>query len=180
MESGRKILDKLKDLTGNMNIEDTVIPFATNAVDILSGREKVFTEGSLADAIRCSMAIPPFFEPYDMADGLYVDGAFADNMPVNIAHQMGYRKVLSVDVSPLRPVDRGDVKNSFEVMFRAMSCAIKNAHRKVKATVAIDAYKGAYNFDFDHVEILIEAGQQAVRDNERKIVKAFTPFWSLN
>ncbi len=173
-DSGKRILDKLKEVTGNINIEDTKISFATNAVDLMTGREKVFTKGNLAEAIRCSMAIPPFFEPYELNDGLYVDGAFADNMPVNIARKMGFRKILSVNVSPLRPVERKDIKNSFEVMFRAMSLAIKNAHNKVKATVAIEAYKGAYNFDFDHAEELIEVGCLAVKNNEREIRKKFT------
>jgi len=173
-ESGWRILEKLKEVTENINIEDTRISFATNAVDLLTGREKVFTSGNLAEAIRCSMAIPPFFEPYELGDGLYVDGAFSDNMPVNIAREMGYRRILSVDVSPLRPVNKQDVKNSFEVMFRAMSLAIKNAHRKVKATVAIEAYKGAYNFDFDHAEELIEVGRLAIRKNERVIRKKFS------
>ncbi|MEA3391541.1 MAG: patatin-like phospholipase family protein [Candidatus Marinimicrobia bacterium] len=177
-ESGKKILDKLREVTNNIDIKDTQIPFATNAVDMLSGREKVFIAGNLAEAIRCSMSIPPFFEPYDMQDGFYIDGAFADNMPVNIAHQMGYKKVLSVDVSPLRAVSRSDLKNSFDVMFRAMSCSIKNAHRKSKATVAIEAYKGAYNMDFEHVKELIEAGEQAVRNHELKIKRKFSSWLS--
>jgi len=63
-------------------------------------------------------------------------------------------------------------------MFRAMSCAINNAHREVKATVAIEAYKGAYNFDFDHVEELIEVGEQAVRNNEMMIKRKFSSFRS--
>jgi len=170
-ESGEKIVAILRELTGDIDIEETKIAFATNAVDLLSGKEKIFTKGNLAEAIRCSMAIPPFFEPYSMADGLYVDGAFADNMPVNIARDMGYRKILSVDVVPFRQVNRHDLKNSFEVVFRAMSCSLKNSHRNVKASVEIEAYKGAYNMDFDHVEELIEVGEQAVRDNEKKIRK---------
>lgn len=173
-ESGKKILETLKDVTGDINIEDTEIAFATNAVDILTGKEKVFTTGNLADAIRCSMAIPPFFEPCELEDGLYVDGAFADNMPVNIAHDLGYRRVLSVDVSPMREVRRSDIRNSFEVLFRAMSCSIKNAHRKVRATVAIEAYKGAYNFDFEHAEELIAVGQEAVRQHQDRILRKFT------
>jgi NTE family protein len=177
-ESGEKILDKLREVTNNIDIKDTQILFATNAVDMLSGKEKVFREGNLAEAMRCSMAIPPFFEPYDMEDGLFIDGGFADNMPVNIAHQMGYKKVLSVDVSPLRQVSRSNLKNSFEVMFRAMSCSIKNAHRKEKATVAIEAYKGAYNFDFEHAEELIEVGEQAVRNHELKIKRKFSSWLS--
>ena len=174
VESGEKILEKLREVTENINIEDTKITFITNAVNLLNGKEKIFTEGNLAEAIRCSIAIPPFFEPYDMKDGLFIDGGFADNMPVNIAHQMGYKKVLSVDASPMRSVTRSNLKNSFEIMFRAMTCSIKNAHRKEKATVAIEAYKGAYNFDFDHVKELIEVGEQAIRNNELKIKREFS------
>ena len=113
-----------------------------------------------------------------MEDGLFIDGAFADNMPVNIARQLGFKKVLSVDVSPLRQVSRSNLKNSFDVMFRAMSCAIRNAHRDVKATVAIEAYKGAYNLDFDHVKTLIEVGEQAVQNNELLIRRKFSSFRS--
>lgn len=177
LESGIKILAKLKEVTNDINIEETVIPFITNGVDLLSGKERIFTKGNLADAVRCSMSIPPFFEPYKLDDGLYVDGAFADNMPVNIAHNMGYKNVLSVDVAPLRVVKREDMKNSFDIMFRAMSCSIKNAHRKVPATVAIEAYKGAYNFDFDHTKELIEVGRQAVINNEELIKRKFTSWY---
>jgi NTE family protein len=119
------------------------------------------------------MSIPPFFEPYKLEDALYVDGAFADNMPVNIARDMGFRKILSVDVSPPRPLESDKIKNSLEATWRAMSISIKNSHRPVKATVHIEAYKGAYNFDFEHADELIDVGRQAVIDNELKIKRAF-------
>lgn len=176
-ESGEKVLEKIKEITNDINIEDTIIPFATNAVDLLSGKEKVFTKGKLSDAIRCSISIPPFFEPYELGDGLYIDGAFADNIPVNIARDMGFKKILSVDVSPLRPVDISGFKNSWDVMWRATSISIKNSHRPVKATVRIEAYKGAYNFDFEHAGELIDVGRQAVIDNEEKIKRAFSSWY---
>ncbi len=176
-ESGEKILEKIKEVTNDIDINETIIPFATNAVDLISGKEKVFIEGKLADAIRCSMAIPPFFEPYELADGLYVDGAFADNMPVNIAREMGYKKILSVDVSPLRTVEKSGLKNSLDVLWRAMSISMKNSHRPVKATVDIEAYKGAFQFDFEHASDLIDVGRQAVIKNEQSIKKNFTSWW---
>lgn len=176
-ESGEKILEKIREITKDINIEDTAIPFATNAVDLITGKEKIFTEGKLADAIRSSMAIPPFFEPHEIDGGLYVDGAFADNMPVNIAKDMGFNKILSVDVSPLRSVDISGMNNSWEVMWRATSIAMKNTHRPVKATVHIEAYKGAYNFDFEHANELIDIGRQAVIDNESKIKRKFSSWF---
>ncbi len=177
VESAEKILELLREVTQNINIEDTIIPYACNAVDLLNGKEKVFTQGNLAEAIRCSMAIPPFFEPYELDDGLYIDGCFTDNRPIHIAREMGYKKILSVNVVPVRPLEKSDLKNGYDILFRAVSIALSETPETHKATVSLTAYKGAYNFDFNHIEELITVGQQAVRDNETRIKKKFTSWY---
>lgn len=176
-ESGKKILKQLREVTGDMNIEDTAIPFACNAVNLHSGKEIVFRSGNLAEAIRCSIAVAPFFEPYEKNNILYVDGGFADNMPVHIAREMGFKKVLSVNVVPLRPLSRSNIKNGMDVLFRLMTVTINNLHRGPEATVSLTAYKGAYNFDFDHVDELVEVGEMAVRNQNKLIRKKFTPWY---
>ncbi len=177
-ESGEKILERLRYATGNMDIRETPVRFACNAVDMVSGKEKVFTEGNLAQAIRCSIAVPPFFEPYEWGNGLYIDGGFADNVATHIAHRMGYKKILSVDVVPLRTVSKANIRNGMDVLFRAMTITVHNLHKQDYSTVAITAYKGAYNYDFDHVDELIEVGELAVRSKAARIRKKFTPWYS--
>ncbi|MDD3095288.1 MAG: patatin-like phospholipase family protein [Candidatus Neomarinimicrobiota bacterium] len=173
-ESGEKILKLLREVSGDINIEDTVIPFACNAVNLLSGKEVVFNKGNLAEAIRCSIAIPPFFEPYEKDDILYVDGGFSDNLPIHIAHEMGFKKVLSVNVVPLRPLSKAHVKNGVDVLFRLMTITINGLHRHKDATVSLTAYKGAYNFDFDHIDELVELGELTVRNQSDLIRKKFS------
>ncbi len=177
VESANKILKLLREVTRNINIEDTGIPFACNAVNLLNGKEKVFTQGNLAEAIRCSIAIPPFFEPCELGDGLYIDGCFADNRPIHTAKEMGYKKILSVNVVPVRSLKKTDLKNGYDTLFRAMSIALNDVPETHKATVSLTAYKGAYNFDFNHIEELIAVGQQTVRDNETRIRKKFTSWY---
>ncbi|MBN2781250.1 MAG: patatin-like phospholipase family protein, partial [Candidatus Marinimicrobia bacterium] len=176
-ESGEKMLQRLRDVTGDCTIESAKIPFACNAVDMISGKEKVFTKGNLAEAIRCSMAVPPFIEPYEIGESLFIDGAFADNLPVHIAREMGYRKIMSVDVVPLRPVLKTNIRNGYDVLFRALTCSIHHLHKGPGATVSLTAYRGAFNFDFDHVQELVAAGQQAVRDQEKIIRKRFDSWY---
>ena len=47
---GKKIIEKMKEIVPERNIEDLAIPFCAVATDILNGTEKIFTRGKLYDA----------------------------------------------------------------------------------------------------------------------------------
>lgn len=72
---GVKVIDALKQIVPDVNIEDLPIPYAAVATDWNSGREVVFRSGSLYEAIRSSISIPLFFNPVRKQDMLLVDGA---------------------------------------------------------------------------------------------------------
>ncbi len=79
---GKKIIHKLADLAGEVNIEDLAIDFTAVAVDIDQGREVWLDEGSLYDAIRASIAIPGLFTPHDYCGRTLVDGGLLNPIPV--------------------------------------------------------------------------------------------------
>ena len=60
---GEKVLNRMKEFIPDINIEDLPIPYSATAVDIVKHEEVVFTNGSLYDAIRASIAIPTVFTP---------------------------------------------------------------------------------------------------------------------
>ena len=62
--STRKIYEIMKLLTKEQNIEDLPTIFATVGTDLQSGKEFVFTEGPIADAVCGSICVPGVFEPY--------------------------------------------------------------------------------------------------------------------
>ncbi|OLN33335.1 patatin-like phospholipase family protein [Desulfosporosinus metallidurans] len=95
---GDKILEVLRLLTRDMSFENLKIPLAIVATDIESGELVVFSEGSVAQAVRASISIPGFFKPYRYQGRLLVDGAVKNRLPVHIARNMGAEKVLAVDV----------------------------------------------------------------------------------
>ena len=80
------------------------IPFRAVASDIVTGEEVVLGSGDLAEAIRASLSIPGVFAPVERDGRFLVDGGVANNLPVNVARQMGADVVIAVDIStPLRP-----------------------------------------------------------------------------
>jgi len=80
---GKKIIEKLKEIVPDRNIEDLRIPFCAVATDILKGKEKVFTSGDLYDAIRASISIPTIFQPFQIGEDFYVDGGLVNPVPIN-------------------------------------------------------------------------------------------------
>jgi len=80
---GKKIMKKLKEIVPERSIEDLHIPYCAVATDIIRGHEKVFTEGNLFNAIRASISIPTFFQPWKIGDDYYVDGGLVNPVPIN-------------------------------------------------------------------------------------------------
>ena len=79
---GRKIIGKLEELVGELDIRDLDIEFTAVAVDIDQGRELWLDRGSLFDAIRASIAIPGIFTPHRYRNRTLVDGGLLNPIPV--------------------------------------------------------------------------------------------------
>jgi NTE family protein len=74
------------------------IPYRAVASDIATGKTVVLGSGNLTRSIHASMAVPAIFAPVEINDQLLVDGGIADNVPVDVARQMGADVLIVVDV----------------------------------------------------------------------------------
>ncbi|PSL01966.1 patatin-like phospholipase family protein [Cecembia rubra] len=81
---GEKVFGELKKLIEDCNIEDLSIPFRCNAVEIPSGKERVFKSGSLYRAIRASVSIPTVLMPARIGKQEYIDGGILNPIPFNL------------------------------------------------------------------------------------------------
>jgi NTE family protein len=91
------------------------VPYRAVATDILNGDTVILAKGSLAEAMRISMAVPGVFPPYQYQGRLLVDGGLVQNLPVQTVKDMGAQVVIAVDVStPLRTRDK--LKNFIQVL----------------------------------------------------------------
>lgn len=97
---GDSIVRTLRDLTGReMTFESLQIPFRCVAVDMNKMKEVVLSEGDLAQAMRASMAIPLVFKPVKMDGMRLIDGGVLNNLPVDVARDMGADYVIAVDLT---------------------------------------------------------------------------------
>lgn len=80
--SGERIMQKLKDMLGDVAIENLPIAFTAVATDLDSRREIWINKGSLFDAVRASIAIPSVFTPVKYRGHLLVDGAVLNPVPI--------------------------------------------------------------------------------------------------
>lgn len=79
---GEKIIGTLRELIGDVHIEDLPLAFTAVATDLEREREVWISRGSLFDAIRASIAIPTIFRPHRIDGRLLVDGALLNPVPV--------------------------------------------------------------------------------------------------
>lgn len=87
------------------SFDDLPIPFRCVATDLNSGQKKVFDKGLLSLALRATMSIPAVFAPVRIDGHLYTDGGAVDNLPVDVAKDMGADIIIAVylDTGPPDP-----------------------------------------------------------------------------
>jgi NTE family protein len=75
------------------------IPYRAVATDIGTGDAVVIGSGDLAMAMRASMSVPGVFAPVEMEGKLLVDGGVSNNLPVDVARDLGADILIVVDIS---------------------------------------------------------------------------------
>ena len=78
-----KIFARVRELLAGAVIEDLPVPFTAVATDLLAGKEVWFQRGSVATAIRASIAIPTIITPVMLNGRLLADGGLMNPVPVS-------------------------------------------------------------------------------------------------
>jgi NTE family protein len=115
---GQNIDLALQRLTNDVvhiaDFDHLMIPFRAVATDLAKGEVVVLGSGSLALAMRASMSVPSLFSPVKLDGRLLVDGGVTNNLPVDIAREMGADILIVIDIStPLK--DEDDLDSLFAV-----------------------------------------------------------------
>lgn len=94
LTKGQKITSLLTSLTTKANYKSggdfskLPIPFRTSATDIISGKEIILDHGSLAEAMRATMAFPLAFSPVEKDGYFLMDGGMLNPIPVDMARSI--------------------------------------------------------------------------------------------
>lgn len=156
------------------------IPFRAVATDIVNGEKVVFRKGHLPQVIRASMSIPAVFAPVEINGQLLVDGGMVDNIPVDVAREMGVDIVIVVDIgTPLR--GRKQLNTVFDILNQSITLMTRSNSEVQLASLNSDdiliqpalASYGAT--DFGRSLDIINAGYRATQVLEKRLASLRQP-----
>ncbi len=103
--SFKKLEHYFKFMLGDLHFDDLNIPFAAVTTDLDSGKPVILRQGEVARAVRASCSIPGLVAPVEINGRKLVDGGISDNLPVDVARDLGADYVIGVDLMEphLRP-----------------------------------------------------------------------------
>jgi NTE family protein len=147
------------------SFNDMPIPFACVATDLLTSKPYVFRNGSLSTALRSTMSLPGVFSPVHADGQIFADGGLLDNLPVDVAKQMGADLILAIHLET-QPMGANETPSSFGVLGRSISVMIAaNEMRSMEqadllVSVPLDKYTA---MDYSNADAIIKAGYDAAQ-----------------
>ncbi|MBL4773213.1 MAG: patatin-like phospholipase family protein [Alcanivoracaceae bacterium] len=164
---GQQLMLELQRIVGSIKTQDFdnyPIPFRAVATDLNTAEPYIIDHGDLAMAMRASMAVPLIFGPINHQGRFLADGGILNNLPVDVAKQMGADIVIAVNISsPLGVIDEGS--SIISVSYQSIDVAlVQNTIQSLGLAdiVIAPVLNGLGTSDFDKYEELILAGVKAV------------------
>ena len=151
------------------------VAFRCVATDLVSGKEFVFKDGSLAEALRATMSIPGAFTPVHDKDRVYVDGGLVNNLPTDVARDMGAEIVIAVHLETA-PVKAENIESLVSVLEQSVHAVISENEARglahADAVVSVDL--GSFGMrDFTGSKAIMESGYQAA-EKKAKLLANFS------
>jgi NTE family protein len=84
---------------GEKRIEELPVQLGVTAVDLVTERELVLTEGPIWQAVLASCAIPGVYPPQRIGSHLLVDGGVLNPIPTNVVAGFGADVVIAVKLT---------------------------------------------------------------------------------
>ncbi|HEX8814885.1 MAG TPA: patatin-like phospholipase family protein [Terriglobales bacterium] len=170
------ILDRVALPYGNLkSFDELPIPFGCVATDLVSGEAHIFRGGSLALALRSTMSLPGIFTPIRTKKSIYADGGLLDNLPVDVALDMGADFTIAIHLET-KDVTPNQAMSSFGVLSQSISVVIAANELKSmeKADILVSVPLQDYTtLDYNKADELIKKGYDAAA-SKAAILSAFS------
>lgn len=99
--NSRNIEVMMDNLLEGKTFNQLQTPFAAVAVNLATGQQVAFREGRVSIAVAASCAVPFIFSPVTIDGQIYYDGGLLNNVPADVARQMGADFIISVSLQNL-------------------------------------------------------------------------------
>lgn len=170
LTAGQELTSLLTRLTTKANYKcgadfsKLPIPFLTISTDIVTGKQVILQNGSIAEAMRSTMAFPLAFTGVEVDNMILMDGGIVTPIPVELARTLSTKTqfVVAVNTSS-KLAKKEEIKNPIDIANQVTSIMTKD---KLQTQLAkadcvleppIDSYLSSH---FDKKDSLVEIGYQ--------------------
>lgn len=185
-EKMEEVCDKLAARRGIRNINDIKMPIVIPTVDMVSGKEYVFTNNlpdiknedkeyinnvNIGRAVRASSSFPAYFSPCKHGGCAFMDGGVLNNVPADEVRIQGADKVIAVKFHSDRITQDSNLMDVAMKCIDIMGSKISEKSLNMSDYV-LDVYTDKVGLlDYQKVDKCFEYGYSAVVENIDKIKK---------
>ena len=148
------------------SFDELPTPFRCVATDLVSGKAVVFSDGPLSEALRSTMSIPAFFSPVRSNGHVYVDGGIVNNLPVDVARDMGADIIIAVHLETPQ-LNPNETLSAFTVLQRSVAVVIMaNEQASIaKSDIVIPVHTQDFSMvEFQAANKIIDVGYQGAQE----------------
>ncbi len=168
---GEDLQSMIEHFIPDIDVEETRIPFRPVATDLVTGKEIIFTSGSLRQAVTASCAVPGAVAPLKEGEMILSDGGIICSIPTSVLKEEGAGIVLAVAVDR-QMCEEHDFSSAMKIYYRVsdiMSNRLKS-YELMDADVVILPRVGTLHWsEFSQARDLVAAGETAAREKLNEI-----------
>jgi NTE family protein len=151
------------------SFDDLPTPFRCVATDLVTGKQAVFKDGSLSQAMRATMAIPGLFSPIRESEHVYVDGGLVGNLPTDVVREMGADVVIGVHLQT-SPAEAAKIQSLFSILGRSIDVVV--AGNEIRGLAGADLVVNVElqdfsSLDYEKSKAIIDKGTAAAAQKSR-------------
>ena len=162
---GTRIIEAIMEFVPDVAIEDLPIPYCAIATDWKTGREVVFRNGSLFEAIRASISLPTFYEPVQRDGMILIDGGVTNPIPMNRVVRHKGDILVGVDVSG----------HDYKAQWEKQQELVERRKRSTSLTQQILNRLIPDNLDFNYYTMLSRVSSIMIRQNSLLMTQLMKP-----
>lgn len=168
------LFDRIALSYGDMaSFDDLPTPFRCVATDLKNAEAVVLGKGSLAQAMRATMAIPGVFTPVNFENWLLVDGGALNNIPADVTKKMGADTVIAVNVGADSATEQQTRASLVSLLGRTIDTMMTTSIRQAlkDADIILDPdLVGLTSMDWRRSKDLADRGYAAAEEMKDKLL----------
>lgn len=149
-----------------------------STTDLEQGKSVIHSSGELLLPLVASASLPPIFSPVEIDNRLHADGGILNNFPVEPLRET-CDKIIGSYVSPIKPLNKKDLKSTTQISTRSMSlvlyAAVRQKYHLCDVVLEIENLDTINILNQRQIKEAYDIGYQKAQKEMKSILKALAP-----